>query len=71
MDGVANDVPVPRIVPPSAELYQFIVPPEQPEAVSVTEPVPHLAPLVTEGDDGGETQLHTVSTSNAPAITHD
>ena len=45
MDGVVNDVPVPRLVPPVAAAYQFIVPAEA-VAPRVTVPVPHVLPGV-------------------------
>ena len=45
MDGVVNDTPVPRLVPPVATSYQLIVPAEV-VAPSVTVPVPQLLPGV-------------------------
>ena len=45
MDGVVKDVPVPRLVPPVAAAYQFIVPAEA-VAPRVTVPVPQVLPGV-------------------------
>ena len=49
MDGVVNVDPVAIGVPPDADEYQLIVPPEQPEAVKVTVPGPHLEAFTTSG----------------------
>ena len=45
MLGVVNDAPVPRLTPPVAAAYQFIVPAEA-VAPRVTVPVPHTLPGV-------------------------
>ena len=45
MDGVVNEVPVPREDPPLDAAYQFMVPSE-PVAAIPTVPGPHLLPFV-------------------------
>jgi hypothetical protein len=52
MLGVVKLVPVPKDDPPDEALYQFSVPPAQPDAVNVIVPVPHLEPLVPAGAAG-------------------
>ena len=44
--------PVPIDEPPVAALYQFNVPPAQPDALNVTVPVPHRDPSPPVGADG-------------------
>ena len=41
IDGVVNDVPVPRLVPPVAAAYQLMIPAEA-VAPRVKDPVPQL-----------------------------
>lgn len=45
--GVVNEFPVPKMVPPFEEAYQFKVP-ALPEAPKTTVPASHLEPGVTE-----------------------
>ncbi len=45
MSGVINEVPVPRLAPPVAAVYQLIVPAEA-VAPRVTVPVPQMLPGV-------------------------
>ena len=52
IDGVVNEVPVPRLVPPVAAANQFNVEPALPEAIKETVPVPHLEAGVVEFNTG-------------------
>ncbi len=46
MDGVVNDPPEPKLLPPVSTLYQLMVAPVVAEALKFTVPVPHLLPPV-------------------------
>jgi hypothetical protein len=67
MDGVVNEVPVPRLAPPVAAAYQLIVPAEA-VAPSVTVPVPHLLPVVMPVIVGAE--LTVATTAVLVAVVH-
>lgn len=62
--GVVNVFPVPRLVPPVGEEYQFIVPSEG-VALRTTVPVPHLLPGVVAVIEG---TVFTVATTGVLVV---
>ena len=53
MDGVVNEVPVPKIAPLNCAAYHLSVPELQPEPVNVTGPGPQRDPALPTGVDDG------------------